>query len=90
MSWLMLKLHELSNTICSISWLMLKLHELRPIVKVNRARMCIEICFICVSDNLVKWLIFLLQLKLSEVREGPKNIPRGGAVPIFRPSAGIC
>ena len=67
MSWLMLKLHELSNTVCSISWLMLKLHELRPFVKVNQARMYIENFNICVAENLVEWLIFQLQLKISEV-----------------------
>ena len=38
-SWLMMKLHELSNTICCFSWLMLKIHEPRPLVKVNCARM---------------------------------------------------
>ena len=50
---------------------MLKLHELRPLVKVNQARMCIENFNICVSENLVEWLIFQLQLKMSEV--GLKN-----------------
>ena len=63
----MLKLHELSNTVCCISWLMLKLHEPRPLVKVNQERICIENFNICVSENLVDWLIFQLQLKLSEV-----------------------
>ena len=66
-SWLMLKLHELSNTVCSISWLMLKLHELRPLVKVNQARMCIENFNIFVAENLVEWLIFQLELQISEV-----------------------
>ena len=63
----MLKLHELSNTACCISWLMLKLHELRPLVNVNQARICIENFNISVAENLVDWLIFQLQLKISEV-----------------------
>ena len=66
-SWLMLKLLELSNTVCSISWLMLKLHELRPLVKVNQARMYIENFNIYVAENLVECLIFQLQLKISEI-----------------------
>ena len=73
-SWLMLKLHELSNTVCSISWLMLKLHELRPLVKVNQARMCIANFNICVSENLVEWLIFQLKLKMSEVGFTNSNV----------------
>ena len=67
MSSLMLKLHKLSNTVCIISWLMLKLHGLRPLVKVNQARMCIENFNIFVAENLVEWLIFQLELKISEV-----------------------
>ena len=70
----MLKLHELSNNVCSISWLMLKMHELRPLVKVNHARMCIESFNICVSKNLVEWLIFHLQLKISEVSFKNQNV----------------
>ena len=35
--------------VCCISWLMLKLHEFRPLVKVNQARVCIEIFNICVA-----------------------------------------
>ena len=63
----MLKLHELSNTVCCISWLMLKLHEPRPLVKVNQERICIENFNISVAENLVDWLIFQLQLKISAV-----------------------
>ena len=37
------------------------------LVKVNQARMCIENFNICVSENLVEWLIFQLKLKISEV-----------------------
>ena len=47
-SWLKLKLHELSNTVSSISWLMLKLHDLRALVKVNQARMYIENLYMCI------------------------------------------
>ena len=46
---------------------MLKLHKLKPLVKVNRVRICIENLYIFVAENLVEWLIFLLQLKISEV-----------------------
>ena len=61
------RLEEITNSM----WLMLKLREFRPLVEVNQARMCIDNFKICVSENLVEWLIFQLQLKMSEV--GFKN-----------------
>ena len=63
-----------TNTVCSISWLMLKLHELKPLVKVNRVRICIENFNIFVAENLVEWLIFQLKLKFSEVVSKNSNL----------------